>query len=198
MNWIGLTGGIATGKSTVAHLIKGRGFPVVDADQISHQLSQPGEKGYQGIVSHFGTSLLNADQQIDRQKLGALIFADGSRKAALEAILHPLIQAEVKRQREEYQQKGHQLCFYDVPLLFEKNLEGQFSCTVLVWCNPALQLSRLQARNGLSQDQAVLRINNQMSLLDKVSRATYCLDNSSHFADLEKQLNRLLTHLVQK
>lgn len=197
MNWIGLTGGIATGKSTVARLIEGRGFPVIDADQISHQLSQPGEAGYHGILSHFGTSLLNSEKQIDRQKLGALIFADVGHKTALENILHPLIQVEVKKRREEHLQKGHALCFYDVPLLFEKNLESQFASTVMVWCNPAQQLERLMKRNGLTQEQAVLRIGNQMSLLDKVRRANHCLDNSGDAADVAQQLDILLARLQQ-
>lgn len=195
MNWIGLTGGIATGKSTVARLIEGRGFPVIDADQISHQLSQPNEAGYKGIVSHFGTSLLNDEKLIDRQKLGALIFSDRAHKASLEAILHPLIQVEVKRRREEHLQKGHTLCFYDVPLLFEKNLESQFNSTVMVWCNPAQQLERLMKRSHLTKEDAVLRMSNQMSLLDKVRRAHHCLDNSGDAADISKQLDRLLQRL---
>ena len=196
MNWIGLTGGIATGKSTVARLVEGRGIPVVDADHVSHELSQPGQSGYEAIVSHFGASILDAQKLIDRQKLALLIFSDATHKASLEGILHPLIQVEVKRRRTDLSQKGHQLCFYDVPLLFEKNLEQQFSSTVFVWCSPAQQLSRLMARNGLTQEQAVLRISNQMSLLDKVSRANHCLDNSGDTADIEKQLDVLLARLT--
>lgn len=195
MNWIGLTGGIASGKSTVARLIEGLGFPVIDADRISHELSQPGEVGYKGIVSHFGTSLLNEEKLIDRQKLGALIFGDVAHKAALEGILHPLIQVEVKRRRQEHLQKGHALCFYDVPLLFEKNLESQFNSTVMVWCHPAQQLERLMNRNGLTKEQAVLRMGSQLSLLDKVKRADYCLDNSGDVADVEIQLSHLLKSL---
>ena len=195
MNWIGLTGGIASGKSTVARLIEGRGFPVIDADQISHQLSQPGKAGYEGIVSHFGTSLLNAEKLIDRQKLGNLIFSNATHKATLEGLLHPLIQIEVKKRRAEHLQKGHDLCFYDVPLLFEKNLEPQFTSTVMVWCSPAQQLKRLMNRSALTEEQARLRIGNQMSLLDKVSRANHCLDNSGLIADVEMQLERLLARL---
>ena len=195
MKWTGLTGGIATGKSTAKKLIESLGIPVVDADQISHKLSEVGAIGYTQIVSHFGHSILNSDLTINRKKLGQIIFSDNSLKLKLESILHPLVQTEVKVQREFYRLNGAKLCFYDVPLLFEKKLWSDFDATVLIWCDPKIQLHRLMTRNSLTEEEARLRISNQLPLVDKVSRANYCVDNSGGMAELEKQLSFLLKRL---
>ena len=193
MKWTGLTGGIATGKSTAKKLIEGLGFPVIDADLISHSLTEPGAPGYQGILSQFGREILSAgSDRIDRKKLGNRIFSSLPDREILESILHPLIQKEVQSQRELYKSRSHRICFYDVPLLFEKNLQSQFDTTLLIWCDPSTQLTRLMKRNGLSVEDARLRMGNQMSLVEKVKRADHCIDNSGNEADLEKQLKRLI------
>lgn len=197
MKWTGLTGGIATGKSAAKKLLEGLGIPVIDADQISHKLSQPGEETYSKIVSHFGNSILNPDLSIDRKKLGQIIFSNEQSKLQLEAILHPPIQAEVRRQREMHKQAGAKICFYDVPLLFEKNLWKDFDATVLIWCAPAIQLERLMKRNSLTKEEALLRIRNQIPLIDKVKMADYCVDNSGDLLDLEKQINKLVNTLLK-
>jgi dephospho-CoA kinase len=195
MKWTGLTGGIATGKSTAKKLIEGLGIPVIDADQISHKLSEVGASGYTQIVSQFGNSILNSDLSIDRKKLGQIIFSDSVLKLKLESILHPLIQIEVKVQRENHRKNGAELCFYDVPLLFEKKLWNDFDATVLIWCDPHTQLQRLMDRNGLTNDEACLRVANQLPMTDKVSLANYCVDNSGDLADLEKQIRYLLSKI---
>lgn len=192
MKWIGLTGGIATGKSTASRLIESLGVPVIDADKISHDLSDIGASGYTKIVSHFGTNILNSDQSIDRKKLGDLIFSNTQMKTDLEQILHPLIQEKVQEQKKHYQYSGNSLCFYDVPLLFEKNLEQNFDHTVLIWCHHKTQMSRLMERNRLTIDEAVKRIQNQTPLIQKVSRADFCVDNSGVKEDLFKQLKYLI------
>lgn len=195
MKWTGLTGGIATGKSTAAKLIESMGVPVVDADQISHRLSEVGQAGYEKIVSHFGQQILNNDLSIDRKKLGQIIFSDAQLKSDLENILHPLIKIEVQKKRKEYQSSGVSLCFYDVPLLFEKNLSKDFDTTVLIWCDNSTQLERLMKRNGLTIEEAYLRIKNQMPMIDKVRLSEHCVDNSGDIEDLEKQIRRLIKFL---
>ena len=195
MKWTGLTGGIATGKSTVKKLLEGRGIPVIDADQISHRLTEPGASGYNAILSQFGQGLILTDKSLDRKKLGQLIFSDSEKKAELEQILHPLIQSEVLNLRKKYSDEGHERCFYDVPLLFEKNLKAQFDCVVLVWCNPVTQLDRLIRRSKLVEAEALLRIKNQVALVEKVAAADYCLDNSGSLQELDGQLQRLLAKL---
>lgn len=197
MKWTGLTGGIATGKSTAKKLIEGLGFPVIDADQISHSLTEPGGLGYLGILSHFGRGvLMEESERIDRKKLAVHVFSSLPQREILEGILHPLIQKEVQIQREKFKSLSHKICFYDVPLLFEKNLQSQFDTTLLIWCDPVTQLKRLMKRSGLSEEEARLRMGNQMSLVEKVKMANYCIDNSGDEADLEKQLKRLLPQLV--
>ena len=195
MKWTGLTGGIATGKSTVKKLLEGRGVPVIDADQISHKLSEKGAAGYYEIVSQFGHELLLPDQSLDRKKLGSLIFTDAEKKAQLESILHPLIREEVLRLRQKYSNEGHVRCFYDVPLLFEKNMKSQFDFVVLVWCDPETQLDRLTRRSNLSEVEAKIRISNQLPLVEKVAQAHFCLDNSGSLHELEGQLHSLLTRI---
>lgn len=195
MKWTGLTGGIATGKSTAKKLIEGLGVPVVDADQISHKLTEVGAKGYSTIVSHFGNSVLEKDQRLDRKKLGHLVFTDPQVKTDLENILHPLIKIEVDKLRKQYEDQAVPLCFYDVPLLFEKHMMNEFHTTVLVWCNNQTQLERLMKRSGLSADEAYIRIKNQLPMIDKVRLAEHCVDNSGEISDLEKQLKRLLENL---
>lgn len=192
MKWIGLTGGIATGKSTASQLIESLGAPVVDADKISHDLSRAGASGYVKIVSHFGADILNSDQSIDRKKLGDLIFSNSQMKTELEQILHPLIQEKVQEQRRYHQQQGKVVCFYDVPLLFEKNLKQNFDHTVLIWCHHKMQMARLMERNKMTIDEAAKRIQNQIPLIQKVSQADFCIDNSGDQEDLFKQIKYLL------
>ncbi len=195
MKWLGLTGGIASGKSTARKLIEGLGYPTIDADEISHAITKPGEIGYGKIVSHFGSSYLIPTQEIDRKKLGTLIFQQPEQRVILENLLHPLIQDVVKAKRSEYQAQGFQLCFYDIPLLFEKNLMTKFDQTILIWCDAETQLNRLMNRNNLTLGEAVLRLKNQISLNEKVKWADSCIDNSGHQSDLKKQLIRLLDTL---
>lgn len=196
MKWTGLTGGIATGKSTAKKLIEGLGAPVIDADEISHRLTGVGQAGYTAVVSHFGNQVLQKDQTLDRKKLGQIVFSDSEQKLALENILHPLIRSEVIRQREQHEKSGAAVCFYDVPLLFEKQLWNDFDATVLIWCDPRIQLERLMRRNNFSESEAQLRISNQIDLIEKVRMATYCVDNSGDTEDLKNQLSRLLQRLV--
>lgn len=192
MKWIGLTGSIATGKSTAKKLIEGLGHPVIDADLISHELTQTGKLGYQRILSHFGNFVLNPDQSLNRKALGQIIFNDVEKKLQLENILHPLIQTEVSRQRTMYLQKDISLCFYDVPLLFEKDLKKNFDLVVMVWCDPLTQKIRLMSRNQLTEAEANSRLLSQASMAVKIRGSDYCLDNSTDIQGLERQVQNLI------
>lgn len=178
MKWIGLTGGIATGKSTVARLVESLGSKVIDADQLAHEVMRFGGAAYDAVVSQFGTEILKPDQQIDRKKLGEIVFSDVTKKEILESIIHPLIKDEVTQLKNKYEQQGEHFCFYDVPLLFENNLQKNFDFTVTVWCEPEIQLQRLIQRNQLTKDQALQRIQNQWPLSQKIALSQYCIDNS--------------------
>lgn len=196
MKWIGLTGSIATGKSTVARLIQSLDLPVIDADHISHQITKRGADGYAEVVSHFGNDIVALDLEIDRKKLGEIIFQDLKKKKELENILHPLIHAQVQRLKVQYQKQAQRMCFYDVPLLFENNLQEQFDDVVLVWCDFQIQLARLMQRNKLTRDDALLRIANQKPMTLKVYGADYCLDNSGTETDLIYSVNFLMNKLA--
>ena len=195
MKWLGLTGGIASGKSTVSRLLSGYGVPVIDADLISHDLTQVGAEGYIKVVQHFGNEILDANGQINRKQLGAIVFNHPEKRLELENILHPLVQDKVKSLKESYSKQGHALCFYDVPLLFEKNLQNQFDKTILIYTPVGLQIRRLMERNHLSHAEAMTRLKSQISLREKVKLADYCLDNSTHIYDLELQVEHLLKTL---
>lgn len=196
MKWIGLTGGIATGKSTVKNRLIALSIPVIDADQISHELTQVNGLGYKQIVSQFGNEILNPDQTLHRKKLGEIVFNDKQKLLQLEQILHPLIQAEVKTRRADYQSKGHKICFYDVPLLFEKNLGAQFDKIVLVYAPITTQVNRIMLRDGLDHIQALTRINNQLPMAAKIQKSHLCLDNSTNNEDLSLQVLNLIRVLT--
>lgn len=193
MKWMGLTGGIATGKSTVARLIESLGCPVIDADQISHQVTRMGESGYLAVVSHFGYEILKENTDIDRKKLAEIIFSNPEKKHLLESILHPLIQERVQNLKSDYKKQGFELCVYDVPLLFEKKMQTQFDAVTTVWCEPHIQLQRLIRRNTLSQSEALQRIKNQLPLATKISQSKYCIDNSGS----EKSLIQIVSNWLK-
>jgi len=196
MKWIGLTGGIATGKSTVTGLIESRGFAVIDADHISHELTQLAEPGYVQILSHFGNEILDPALKIDRKKLGQIIFSSPGQKQALEQILHPLIQERVQELKEGYQVAGKSVLFYDVPLLFENNLSSQFDSVLMIWCQEDIQLKRLMKRNNLSQEEALQRIRAQLPMSEKIKNSTYCIDNSGSEYELIMAVDVFLQHLT--
>jgi dephospho-CoA kinase len=195
MKWTGLTGSIATGKSTAKKLIEGLGISVVDADQISHKLTEVGQLGYKKILSHFGSSILHADLTIDRKKLGQIVFSDINQKYVLENTLHPLIRDEVQKLKKYFENSGAEICIYDVPLLFEKGMQEQFDHIVLVWCNPQVQLERLMRRNQLNEAEAKLRMGHQLPMALKIKQSHFCLDNSSDLDDLSSQIKKLVPRL---
>lgn len=196
MKWIGLTGGIATGKSTVTGLIESRGYVVIDADHISHELTRLAEPGYNQIVSHFGNDILDTSLRIDRKKLGQIIFSSPEQKKALEGILHPLIQERVQELKEHHQARGASVLFYDVPLLFENNLASQFDAVLMVWCQEEIQLQRLMKRNNLTQAEAEARMNAQMPMTEKIRKSTYCIDNSGSEFELIMAVDTFLQQLT--
>lgn len=198
MEWIGLTGGIATGKSTVKNKLVSLNIPVIDADMISHEITQAGGLGYEQIVSHFGKDILHADQSLNRKQLGDIVFNDAQKLLQLEQILHPIIQAEVQTRKKKFHEGGEAFCFYDVPLLYEKKLEAQFDQIVLVYAPVTTQVERIMLRNNLTHTQALARINAQLPMSQKINRANHCLDNSTNQDDLNLQVLNLVNVLKSK
>jgi dephospho-CoA kinase len=193
--WIGLTGGIASGKSTVAQLFEGRGLPVIDADKIAKDVVKKGTSGLQEIVRAFGPGVLDTNQELDRKKMGSLVFANKEHLDRLESIIHPLVQSEVQLRREYFKAKGHSAVIYDVPLLFEKNLHKQFDGIVLIWCDPAIQLQRLIERDQLSPAEATNRLKAQLPLEDKKKRSSWCIENNGDMKSLKVNFEKVFQEI---
>lgn len=193
---MGLTGGIATGKSTVAQFIKDSGHPVVNADELAHQALSPVGPIHHHIVKAFGQDILDAQGEIDRRVLGAKIFKDEAERLKLESFIHPYVQQKTREARQSYQDQGLPVAFYDVPLLYEKHLEAQFEGVIVVWCHAELQLSRLMKRSGLSPIEAQDRIRAQLPLEDKKRRADYLIANNDGLVELKDQTARVLNQIL--
>ena len=195
MKWIGLTGGIATGKSSVSRLLQAAQCPVLDADQIAREVVAPGTAGLKAIEKEFGEAVLFPDRSLDRKALGQITFSNPEARKKLEAILHPLIQERTKVLKNELAQAGHSFAIYDIPLLFETNAEKTFDAVVVVNCRPEQQRERLRLRNHLSEQEINDRLSSQLPLRDKVAKADFVIDNSGDSSHLEKEVTRFLLWL---
>jgi len=174
----GLTGGIASGKTMVARLFHDLGAEIIDADMIAHQLVEPGSEGLEKITACFGSDMLTADGRLDRARLAAEVFSDPPRLKALNTLLHPLVAGQIRARLENMRRQGFNgVVIVDVPLLFECGWQDMFDCSIVVYCEPALQRRRLMQRSGLDAAQAVARIAAQMPLCEKKSKADFVVDN---------------------
>ena len=189
MRLIGLTGGIGTGKSTVAAMLVARGAALVDADRLAREVVEPGTPGLAEIVAEFGPGVLLPDGSLDRPALGAVVFADEGRRLRLNAITHPRVGELMQQRVAEALASAAPLVVVDVPLLFEGNRQGGFEGTMLVWAPPPVQLARLVERDGWPEDEARRRIAAQMPVDDKRALATWVIDNSGTLADTQAQLD---------
>lgn len=185
---IGLTGGIASGKSTALKAFKRLGASTISSDDLSRRITQKGRKELQQIVRLFGSSVLTVDGNLDRQALAEIVFNNLAARKKLEKILHPAIARERKKLIAQSQS---QLIVCEVPLLFEARLSKNFDATVLVWVPQSLQLARLKKRDALSLRQARARIQTQLPLNQKKKLADFVLDNSGSPAFLKRQVQRL-------
>lgn len=195
---IALTGGIATGKSTVANYLLDKDYPVIDTDLLSRKVVDPAEVGLKRIVETFGKEVLTAEGELNRSQLAAIIFNDEDKKETLNAILHPLIFEEVDRLLELYRHEEEALVFVDVPLLFEIGRNNYYDEDWLVYTKPELQLERLIKRNAYSQEEAKARINSQMPIDSKIELADIIIDNSGTVDETYRQLDLELNRLNEK
>lgn len=189
---IGLTGGIASGKSTVSKMLVELGAHLVDADQIAREVVAPGHPVLSKVVSHFGQDILLTDGSLNRKKLGKIIFHDPSKKKALESILHPPIRAVMlERMRILEQQHPDQLVAVDVPLLYESGLSHYFDEVWVVYVPKSVQLERLMKRNQLTEAEAEARINAQWPIEKKKELADVVIDNSGSIEQTKAQVEAL-------
>lgn len=195
MIWIGITGGIAAGKSTATKILRTLGYEVLDADEISHQVTSVQGDALNEIFGTFGESVRNPDGSLNRRALGALVFGRVEEMKKLEAIVHPLVREKIAAEKARFSAAGKNAVFYDVPLLFEKNMEKDFDAVVLVYCEEEQQKKRLMQRNSLTESEAESRIKSQMPLQEKKSRAHHVIHNTKDLQFLESEVKRVLKEL---
>lgn len=184
---LGVTGGIASGKSTVVNFFKREGFPVVDGDIVAREVVEPGSEGLNALEEMFGSEILQKDGSLDRKKLGALIFQNEQKRQVLNKTLDPFIRGEIEKQTAEAKNKSD-LVIVDIPLLFEGHYEAMMSAVAVVYVTPEIQLKRLINRNDLSEKAALARINSQLSLEQKKKRADIVFDNCNSQERTEEQV----------
>lgn len=189
---IGLTGSIASGKSTVSLMFDDFDIPVIDADKISREVVKPGERAYEQIVDTFGETILREGKSIDRKKLGAIVFEDEEKRKALNSIVHPAVREKMLERRDVYVESGSKSVVLDIPLLFEGNLTNFVDKTIVVYVDEKVQLGRLMERDGYSEEEAHQRINAQMPVKEKAELADAVIDNNRSKHDSYQQLEALL------
>jgi len=189
---VGLTGGIASGKSTVAEILKRQGAAIINADVLAREVVEPGHQAWTEIVNTFGIAVLQPDRTLDRQKLRAIIFDDAAARKKIESIIHPQVRALAEQRIREHAAAGYAVIVYEVPLLFEGNLQEWLRPVILVACDVDTQRTRLQSRDNLSAAQAQKHIDAQMSLEAKRRLADYVIENNGSLENLERQVQAVL------
>jgi dephospho-CoA kinase len=195
----GLTGGIATGKSTVAGVFQEAGARLIDADRIARDVVRKGSSAYLDIVAHFGTDILLDDGEIDRGRLAAIIFNSPTEQRTLENIVHPLVKREIDRRVGLIRQQAPEaLVIIDIPLLFEAGMQQGLDEVIVVCVPEQIQIERLMARDGLNESEALVRIRAQMPIESKKALATRLIDNSGSLENTRGQTLGIYRQLAGK
>lgn len=189
---VGLTGGIATGKSTVSAMMRESGVPVICLDELSREVVQPGTEGLAEIRRVFGDSVVDPEGGLDRAAMASIVFNDSEKRALLESIIHPRVAQEKKRRIERYEDEGRRLVVVDIPLLFEVGWQDKCDVIVVVYSPKSIQEERLVQRDGISRKDARLRLDAQMSIEEKRNRADFVIDNSGTPEETREQVERTL------
>lgn len=189
---IGLTGSIASGKSTVSNILEQLGFPIVDADKIARLVVQPGSAVLENVAHVFGAHVLHDDGSLNREKLGQIIFSNQDEREKLNLIIHPAIRQEMLRQKKTHIENGEPTVIMDIPLLFESELQSLVDKIIVVSVTPEMQKKRLIERNSLSEKEALARISSQFSMAIKEDQADAILFNNGTIEETEKQLKQVL------
>lgn len=191
----GLTGGLASGKSTVAGIFREQGLPVLDADQIARDVVEPGTAGLTEVVAAFGSGVLDAAGGLDRSALAAIVFSDEAARRRLNSIVHPRIGAETARRAAELAERGERLACYEAALLVENGLADAFRPLVVVAVPREVQLSRAVSRGGITREEAEKRLDAQMPLEAKLAVADYVIDNGGTLAATRQRALEVLASI---
>jgi dephospho-CoA kinase len=192
---IGLTGGIASGKTTAAAILRRLGAAVIDADELSREVVRPGQEAWKEIVGAFGSLVLQQDKTLDRKKLRSIVFDDPAARKKLEAIIHPKVRALAEKKIRELEAAGNEIIVYEVPLLFEGQLQRWVRPVIMIACDIATQKQRLKERDGLTDEKAQQHLDAQMSLEEKRRLADYVVENNGSLNDLERQVKAVLERI---
>lgn len=191
----GLTGGIASGKSTVAAMLREHGFTVLEADKISHALIEPGGAAYEEVIARFGREIVDRDRRINRGRLGAMVFHDPEKLRQLNGMLHPRVEVELLRRLQELEKSGTAaVAFVEAALIFEAGLDKRLDGVVVAWCLPEQQLARLMER-GMREAEARQRISAQMPVQEKLALAAEKIDCSGSMEETRSQVDALAAKL---
>ena len=193
---VGLTGGIATGKSFVLGVLREFGCEVMDADQTAREVVEPGQSAFEEIVAHFGPGVVGEDGKLNRVKLGAIVFNNADQREKLNGIVHPKVFEVQARWMAEIERRNPQaIVIIDAALMIETGSYRRFDKVVVVHCEPEIQLQRLMARNNLTQDEATARISSQMPSAEKLKFADFAINTSLGFEDTRQQIELLYQQL---
>ena len=195
MRVVGLTGGIASGKTTFAAALRARGVPVIDADALARAAVAPGSFALAEIARAFGPDVLAADGTLDRRRMADIVFADPDARRRLETITHPAVRRAMAEETARLAAAGHELVFYDTPLLFEVGLDRTLDSVAVVWAPPDVQRARLAARDGLGLAEADARLAAQLPIDEKAARADFVVENAGPAPELAAKADRLLADL---
>ncbi|MGH9351090.1 MAG: dephospho-CoA kinase [Terriglobia bacterium] len=194
----GLTGGIASGKTTAAAAFAALGAKIIDADRIGHELLRQRGAAFDEVVREFGEGVLNRAREIDRKLLGPIVFADAAKRQALNAILHPQIIAKQEELAQEYHgEDPAAVIIVEAALIYEAGAEGRFRKIIVAWCEPDQQIERLMTKAGLSREQAASRVAAQMPVGEKRRRSDFVIDCSRSLEETRRQTGRVHSQLVQ-
>lgn len=197
MRIVGLTGGIASGKSSVSNLFKANDIPVVDADLVARDILKKGTGGWKKVVKAFGEGILQPDGEVDRPKLGQIVFSNPEKRKLLNRLLAPYISSGIFYEILKLWMKGFKVIVLDVPLLFEAKMDKWTKPIIVVWVDPETQLQRLMLRDRTSEDDARNRINAQMSLDLKRTKADIVVDNTGSLEDLKEKFQSVLFEVTK-
>jgi dephospho-CoA kinase len=194
----GLTGGIASGKSTVAARLRARGVPVIDADQLAREVVEPGTEGFRAIVDAFGTGVVGPSGHLDRKSLARIVFTDDERRKKLNAITHPLITQLFAKRVVEHSERGEPLVCWEAALLVENGVHEMFRPLVVVAAPEELQLARIRSRDGSAQEDALGRIRAQKPLAEKIAVADFVIETTGTLEQNARRTDEVLLKICER
>ena len=195
MKRIALTGGIGTGKSHVRAVFAALGVPTIDADTLARDVVAHGTPGFEAVVAKFGRGILTGDGDLDRRKLGAMVFADSAVRRELEAILHPAIRGAIDQWFASLDHSAQPFAIADIPLLYEVGLDKEYDEVIVTSCTPETQVKRIMARDNLDAVEVQRRLDAQLPIAEKVKRATYVIDTNGSLVQTNAQVHKLYQEL---